>query len=199
MRILAGLAAAIGVGLTVTVADAGATTQWFYELHDIPVGETVEVKAHGELTLGLKPLGRSTIKLDCRVTGVEAFWNTLENGLDETEAIAFACTAPCGKVSITPHLPWSSFLEGTTWPLPDKWTNMRLTVVCGATKYGIFEGTLTPGSGDGDVQDGKDEPDSYVGFRVGNGVLHASNGDALTIIGFYRFGASKDEVVTGEL
>jgi hypothetical protein len=90
--------------------------------------------------------------------------------------------------------------------LPDKWTGMSIGVTCGTIDYGIFQGTLTPGSGDGDAQGSEtvkspDEPDSYVAFRGDAGELTAPNGSDLSISGFYHFGTLRppDEVVTGEL
>jgi hypothetical protein len=202
-------------GLIGTVAalalaqSAGATTtRWFYEHQPIAGGEVREVQAHGNLTLGLKVPGSPKIKMLCATTGVEAFWNTLEGGQDETRSIAFSCSAECGQVSVTAYPPWSSTLEWpgvVAWPLPDTWANVQIGVSCAGTDYGVFSGSLKPGSGDGDQQGqdetGKflDEPDSYVGFRGDAGKLSGANGATLSVIGFYHFGTRKHEVVTGEL
>jgi hypothetical protein len=201
------------------VSMCGATTghvrtQWFYERQRIPIGQTREVHAQGinlTLAIGITEPGKRHLKhhresLSCAASGVEVFWNTSESGMAETKSIAFSCTASCGKVTITPHLPWTSVLEEgeRKWPLPDKWSGVRLGVRCGSTDHGVFEGSLTPHSGDPDDQGteatkSKDEPDSYISFRPRSGELVSPAGDTLRIVGFYKYGSPKHEVVTGEL
>jgi hypothetical protein len=206
MKKLVGPIAAIVLAHGAVATDAGARTQWFYERHPIPVGETRQVQAHGNLKLAVTtPPKHAKTTLTCAVSGVEAFWDTPESGMDETKSIAFSCSAPCGAVTITPHLPWRSVLEsGELWPLPDTWTGVRLGISCGSNDYGVFEGTLTPHSGDPDDQGtetskSKDDPDSFISFRTRSGEFASSNGDKVKLVGYYKYGSPKNEVVTGEL
>jgi hypothetical protein len=207
MKKLAGVLAATVLTPGLTAADASARTQWYYERHPMHIGETREVQAHSNIfKLGIMvPPKHARTSLTCTVSGVEAFWDTPESGMDETKSIAFSCTASCGVVSVTPYLPWTSILEpGEKWPLPDKWSNVRLGIRCGSTNFGIFEGTLTPHSGDFDDQGtetvkSKDEPDSFLSFQTRSGELVSANRGKLRFVGFYKFGERKHEVVTAEL
>jgi hypothetical protein len=198
----------VAVAAVVAVMAASSTagaTQWYFERHDIPVGETVQVPAHGTLKLYLvlrHPLRK--IEMSCAVSGTEAFWNTPTTGMDETRSIAFAsCTAPCGEVAVKPALPWrSTLLAPEPFALPDEWNGVRLHFRCGATDYGAFEGTLQPVSGDGDSQR-PDEADSFLDFR-NNQTLYATNGTGtgLTFAGYYKLGYKVGnktvDVITGE-
>jgi hypothetical protein len=197
-RLAAVLAVLAGLALTSNAAG----TQWFYEGHAIPVGQTVEVPAHGTLKLYLRDGQPTLIETSCAATGTEAFWNTTTTGMDETKAITLSCTAPCGAVTFTPELPWSSvLLAPAPFALPDEWSGVRVHFACGATDYGVFTGTLKPVSGDGDEQ-AKDEPDSFLDFRVGQR-LAGSGRLTLTFVGYYKLGYTvgrkKVDVITGQL
>jgi hypothetical protein len=179
---------------------ASAATEWFYERQPLPEGQTVEVPAHGPFTLYLKVPRQVRVEVACAVSGVEAFWNTPEAGMDKTRTIAFSsCTSPCGEVTVTPRLPWGDSILGLPSPyaLVDEWRETRIALRCGGVDYGTFTGTLHPVSGDGDTQGG-DETDSFVDFRNGQ-VLYNRSGVSLTLTGYYRFGYKVGTQVRGRI
>jgi hypothetical protein len=185
----------------VLTSNAKAATQWYFEGHDIPVGETVEVPAHGTLKLYFREKQQTKIEMTCAASGTQAFWNTSETGRDETKTFVLSCTAGCGKIVIQTAPPWSSILLAPDpYALPDEWKGVRLNFSCGGTDYGVFEGTLNPVSGDGDPQ-GQDEPDSFLDFRVGQTLYSPSKPTSLTFTGYYKLryqvGEKQVDVVTG--
>jgi hypothetical protein len=201
LRQLARLASLLALAAAAVPADASARTQWFYERQPIAEGETVEVASSGNLKLNLKVPRHGGIQISCTASGVEALWNSPKNGLDETRAISFSCTAPCGEVVIAPYLPWTSILEGSSASrLLDEWHRVRLDLTCGGVDYGVFAGTLGPTIGDGDPQGPglHDELDNTLSFHSKGPRLLGPNGTILSFVGFYKLGY-RGHGATGEL
>jgi hypothetical protein len=176
-------------------AAASANTQWFYERQLIAPGEIAEVASKStKLALTLKAPKQKAVKIPCSVGGVEAFWNTPKNGMDETRSIGFSCSAaPCGKATVTPVLPWGSTLLDGPLPLIDRWEGVTLELTCGGVDYGTFTGSLDAKVGDVDPpgkDEGKDDLDNTIAFKGGVNKPHlrAPNGDLLWFTGFYRLG-----------
>jgi hypothetical protein len=138
-----------------------------------------------------------TIKIPCSVSGVQAFWNSPTNGLDETQAISFSC--PKGT-TVTPILPWTSTLLESELPLHDRWDNVALRLTYNGVKYGRFSGSLDTTVGDVDPQKdrenfSRDEPDSYLTFRGGlERALAGANEDKLWFSGGLHFGGRGSRV-----
>lgn len=191
------------LALAVTTGTSSAATGWDYESQPVsfafravlPVGDpaTVEVPAHfNKLSLTLKLPKHVAVATKCSASGTETFWDTSENGMDETRSLSFSCAPlPCGEVVVTPQLPWHGILLGTlaTEPMVNEWAGVQLDLVCGGVDYGSFTGTLRPLSGDGDCQGPgfKEEHDSFLDFRGGQR-LYGPNGAILTVMGYDHFG-----------
>ena len=180
---------------------ACANTQWFYERQAIPEGETVEVAtSSSKFALTLKLPRQAPVKIPCNAGGVEAFWNTPENGRDETRSIAFSCsTASCGRAVVTPLLPWTSTLLESAPPLVDMWEGVKLDLACGGVDYGAFTGSLEAKVGDVDPvgkRGRKDDLDNTLTFRggVNRPLLLGPNGAELWFTGFDRLGDSSSGV-----
>ncbi|HUE29021.1 MAG TPA: hypothetical protein VMP89_19760 [Solirubrobacteraceae bacterium] len=179
---------------------AHAATEWFYERQPLAEGQVVEVPAIGKLKLNLRRPKLKGIALACAVNATEAVWDGPENGLDETRTISFACKGRCGQATITPNLPWDSTLEGTTFPLIDRWYGVSVEVSCGGESFGLFTGTLEPNLGDSDV----DSPthgdlDTNLLFRPKGSRLVGPNGSSLSFGGFLPLRTSEGHGVTGQL
>jgi hypothetical protein len=169
------LVASLPVAL-VFASTASATTQWFYDRVPIAQGKTVKIASSGKLQVTVKPGAAPGIKIPCEASGIEAFWNTPEGGLDKTRSIGFVCasTEACPEPVVTPYLPWTSRLLESEPPLVDEWEGMALEVACGVTNYGLFTGALETTVGDVDPEGssdegegGKDDIDDTMKFRGG--------------------------------
>jgi hypothetical protein len=179
-------------------ASASASTQWFYEGQPIAKGETVEVASSGpKIALGLKLPKQTIIKIPCPASGIEAFWNSPTNGLDETRAISFSC--PEGT-TVTPTLPWASTLLESELPLRDQWESVALHLIYNGVDDGTFTGSLDTIVGDVDPQTdrekfAKDELDNYLVFRGGlKKALAGPNKAKLWFRGNYRLGVKGSRV-----
>jgi hypothetical protein len=198
LRGVAPVVTLLAVAAAAVPAAASARTRWFYERQPIPEGTTVKTAAYGPIKLKLKQPKKTGIEISCNASGVVALWNSPKNGLDQARSINFSCTAPCGKVVITPRLPWSSILTGSALPLTDEWSGVALKATCGGTDYGVFSGTLTPTMGDGDPQAGvNDDLDTELRFHGEK--LAGPNSSTLSFNGFYHLGPSRGHGATGEL
>jgi len=204
----------VSIATALFPASALAATQWSYggpkaqERQPIRKGVWKELPVAGTLYFRLHVPLHGGIRITCTTTGRMAFSNSEANGLDQTRALAFSCTAECGAVTLKAReLPWPSILTGTEIPLRDEWSGVALAVTCGATHYGTFTGSLAGWAGDKDPngenggESGPDEPDSELRLKGSDGypVLHGRNESTLAAVGILKVGIAGKEVVVAEL
>jgi hypothetical protein len=148
------------------------------------------------------------IHITCATTGRMVFSKSGTDGLDQTRALAFSCTAECGAVTLKAReRPWPPILTGTEIPLRDEWSSVALAVTCGAMQYGTFTGSLAgcagvkDPNGENGGESGPDEPDSELRLKGSDGypVLHGPNESKLAAVGILKVGIAGKEVVVAEL
>jgi len=200
MRFMARVAAGAAVASTLTAGTASAN-QWWVQTGEgkskepIPAGETVAVPSAGKVALKFRPPGRLTMTAECVLNGTEALTNTPTEALGETRAIDFSsCTH---GFALTPILPWSSALLGSTGsPFADELGNVAVDVSIEGASYGVVGGSLAAVYGDADPPL-KDDLDNLLKVKPTSGTLTGPGG-TLKLSAQMRLGVKGIDGVAGE-